>query len=615
MKETIIINYNALKKVSDDLASYFSNLTYSMGVLDQVENFLSTLKGEAVVALMGRNSDIKSYYQKQLNWAKTMQDCIDSAVPALEGLLSPKAADGTITVRLASVAMFVGMIAPTQATITYTLPPISPTTEEHYYYTYDLTGAHKHRDQPKYDAEEANGGAISTITTSESPSSHGSSMEHIGDMQRIYNNNILPFFNMDNQLGSDLKNMDKLLAEGKYGDVKQAEVQFNADLLKTIDGNYNWTEISRLLALDPEQLTQEQLTALAGVYLGMTKFEDIEHFVASGYGVNTLYDVNGTFIGNYYESTDTFKALTAFVTMYVNGIASNTVWKDKPYDEYYTLETEDQIRHMIENMQVMQIANEVCCFPQSGSGAFDSNSYQSPYPFMLSRDESTGNLMIQVASGAWAGFDPPFQLDENSKKYYVGFSNLEEKDNPEGKGTDCHDAVYYLHTLGTNYAILSMGIGTDDLKKILQSGGSGLASEAALQDAMKSVMLDMTTKYFPGFDILYSAGEAYKEAYEKISNGMNYLNDERYISGIYALGGGVNFTSINGTDVIHDIYLNDTTVNENIEAFKKAPNNEMFSGYTNDQIRDIILNGEPNDGSTEKDLYDAFISHGHVKPI
>ena len=138
------------------------------------------------------------------------------------------------------------------------------------------------------------------------------------------------------------------------------------DRKRETDG-FKWDVISQWLHMNVEQITPEQLTALAQTFLSMECIEDIQKFIASGY---RLVFIDQDHPSNMYELTDTFKAFAEAIERTVAPLALATVWSTNLVPE----EEARNIGKMVQQMKILQIIVTVASrVPWTCGGGWQSN--------------------------------------------------------------------------------------------------------------------------------------------------------------------------------------------------------------------------------------------------
>jgi hypothetical protein len=217
MKDTIKINFAVLNRISKWLETYSGNIQDSHKYMTETEAFLNKQDGSAVEALIQRSTEIKEKLQIHCAEIEVLKGKIDSSSEAMRGLLSPVWEDSAICVRLSSVAQFLETVN-MQLAMAFAMPPINPTSEDYSYWVSDgIGGGHYTVDQWRYDNEEENGSYISSITNTDKTDYYDICQQSLSNMQSIYDNNIVPFFNLDNRLGGEFSDVTKM-AEAVDGD-------------------------------------------------------------------------------------------------------------------------------------------------------------------------------------------------------------------------------------------------------------------------------------------------------------------------------------------------------------------------------------------------------------
>ncbi|MCL2493413.1 MAG: hypothetical protein FWF33_05165 [Clostridiales bacterium] len=252
MKDTIKVDYNTFEKISKELAAYLENIDTGKTTLDQTQSFLDTQSGSAVEALTERRDEIDSYAAAHTFELEVLKKKIDSTVTGMKTLLAPISSDATIQVRMSSVAEFLEEVK-TQLALAFALPPITPTSEKYYRIVGPADATYRVEDTAKYAIEEANGDNISKIQNKDKDKYYDECLQHLGKMQSIYDNNITPFFNLDNRIGNEFADpmaVPKMVFE---------EFKNNPDMLKSFIG----AQISLMLLETNKDKATEMEKALA----------------------------------------------------------------------------------------------------------------------------------------------------------------------------------------------------------------------------------------------------------------------------------------------------------------------------------------------------------------
>ena len=359
------------------------------------------------------------------------------------------------------------------------------------------------------------------------------------------------------------------MMEAGDGNPANAEARGDPGTLKAAGGGYDWDGIRRLLLLGPDQVTGAEFAALAKAYLEMTEYDDIAHFIACGYETRGVGGA-GLLMDRDLVLSDTARLINTAVTIYVINRASATVWVGACNPKACGSAEEEGIRRMIENMQVLQIANQVCgAFPENGSREYSKRAmyrgeYDSPYPVRLSKG-TDGILMIEAATdaragGAGAGGDARAGGDAGAggemrfrlgKPSQMGFGMYKEGEEKYGEGTDCFWPVYILGAYMTQFGLKVLE--TDDRAEMAMKSPGVYYAEKSLGRmpvaALPKALFGIAPAFYPFLAVPASAAEKISMEYEL----AEFLADGEADRNLGSVAGQVNYSTVNCQVVIHHI--------------------------------------------------------------
>ena len=227
MKDTITINYKELETIRKSiLLRYIDTHVRVKGqYLEPADSFLRTQSGSATTELEGLSTEIMNFIQFDISLVRALMDKIESSSVQMEALLAPISKDSTIRVRRSSVETFLANVK-AQLAAAYELPPISQTFVEHKeWIKYGVDSGYWNYIQWKYNNEGKNADNIFEIQTIVRNTSYDNCHLLLGQMQAIYDKNITPFFQLDEQLSQefDIVALSKVVFESLPTDAAKEE--------------------------------------------------------------------------------------------------------------------------------------------------------------------------------------------------------------------------------------------------------------------------------------------------------------------------------------------------------------------------------------------------------